>query len=140
VLTLFVPGSVVQEVFPDAEFLHGRTLGAFTPMARIIGAHLAILLEDIATMDAEAADATIREAVGLILLAFGKQARLVGDARAASPPTSASSGCAAPPKTWPTFPTCSSPTSPTAWASGTRPISRGPSGAPMPCRRRISAS
>jgi AraC-like DNA-binding protein len=84
VLTFFVPGELVQEVFPDPEAIHGRTLHGSTPLVRLIIEHVATLSQNIAYMSAGEAEGAIRAAAQLLVAAFGKQARLSGDTRAAA--------------------------------------------------------
>jgi AraC-like DNA-binding protein len=84
VLTLFVPGELVQEVFPDPEAIHGRTLHGSTPLARLIIEHVAALGQNIASMSAGEADGALRAGARLLVAAFGKEARLSGSARAAA--------------------------------------------------------
>ncbi|WP_027818753.1 helix-turn-helix domain-containing protein [Paraburkholderia bannensis] len=83
VLTFFVPADLVQEVFPDPEAIHGRTLDGSTPMERLIVEHVATLSQTIHTMQGTEADDAIRAAGRLMVAAFGRQARLSGDTRAA---------------------------------------------------------
>ena len=84
VLAFFVPGELVQEVFPDPEAIHGRALHGSTPLARLIIEHVATLSQNIACMSAGEADGAIRAAAQLLVAAFGRQARLSGDTRAAA--------------------------------------------------------
>ena len=84
VLAFFVPGELVQEVFPDPEAIHGRVLHGSTPLARLIIEHVATLSQNIACMSAGEADGAIRAAAQLLVAAFGRQARLSGDTRAAA--------------------------------------------------------
>ena len=83
VLAFFVPGELVQEVFPDPEAIHGRVLHGATPLGRLIIEHVATLSQNIACMPAGEADGAIRAAARLLVAAFGRQARLSGNARAA---------------------------------------------------------
>ncbi|WP_322069790.1 helix-turn-helix domain-containing protein [Paraburkholderia bannensis] len=83
VLTFFVPAALVQEVFPDPEAIHGRTLDGSAPMERLIVEHVATLSQTIHTMQGTEADDAIRAAGRLLVAAFGRQARLSGDTRAA---------------------------------------------------------
>lgn len=84
VLAFFVPGELIQEVFPDPEAIHGRMLDSSTPLVRLITEHVATLSRKIACMSADEADDAIRAAAQLLVAAFGRQARLSGDARAAA--------------------------------------------------------
>jgi AraC-like DNA-binding protein len=84
VIAFFVPGALVQEIFPDPEAIHGRVLHGSTPLVRLIIEHVATLSQQIACMSAGEADGAIRAAAQLLVAAFGRQARLSGDARAAA--------------------------------------------------------
>ncbi|CAB3786183.1 HTH-type transcriptional activator RhaS [Paraburkholderia ultramafica] len=84
VLTFFVPGELVQEVFPYPEAIHSRTLHGSTPLARLIIEHVAALGQNIAYMSAVEADGAIRAGAQLLIAALGKQAGLSGNARAAA--------------------------------------------------------
>ena len=84
VLAFFVPGELVREVFPDPEAIHGRALHGSTPLARLIIEHVATLSQNIACMSAGEADGAIRAAAQLLVAAFGRQAHLCGDTRAAA--------------------------------------------------------
>ncbi|MFM0207230.1 helix-turn-helix domain-containing protein [Paraburkholderia sediminicola] len=84
VLAFFVPGELIQEVFPDPEAIHGRVLHGSTPLERLITEHVATLSRKIACMSADEADGAIRAAAQLLVAAFGRQARLSGDTRAAA--------------------------------------------------------
>jgi AraC-like DNA-binding protein len=83
VLTLFVPGEMVQASFPDAEAIHGRVIHETTPLTRLIVEHLSALSQNIAQMSTEAADEAIRSGAQMLIALFGKQALLSGNARAA---------------------------------------------------------
>lgn len=83
-LTFFVPGTVAAEVFPDPESIHGRTIRDETPLTRLVIEHVTALSQNIAGMDAKAADSAIRSSAQLLVSAFGKQAGLSGNARAAA--------------------------------------------------------
>ncbi|CAB3781889.1 HTH-type transcriptional activator RhaS [Pararobbsia alpina] len=84
VLTFFVPGILAQEMFPDPEALHGRTMQNETPLTGLIVEHVTALSQNIAGMGASVADSAIRTSAQLLLAAFGKQAGLSGNARAAA--------------------------------------------------------
>jgi AraC-like DNA-binding protein len=84
VSTLFVPGALVEEVFPDPEAIHGRSLDGSAPLDRLVVDHVAALSETIAGMTATEAAHAIRAAGKLLVAAFGRQARLSGDTRAAA--------------------------------------------------------
>ncbi|MGF6900850.1 AraC family transcriptional regulator [Paraburkholderia sp. GAS348] len=83
VLTLFVPGEMVQAEFPDAEAIHGRTIHGTTPLTRLIVNHLTALSQNITQMSPDAADEAIRSGAQMLIALFGKQALLSGNARAA---------------------------------------------------------
>jgi AraC-like DNA-binding protein len=84
VIAFFVPGELVQEVFPDPEAIHGRVLDGTTPLERLIVEHVTALSQTIVRMEAPEADDAIRAAGRLLVAAFGRQARLSGDTRAAA--------------------------------------------------------
>ncbi|MGF6613106.1 AraC-like DNA-binding protein [Paraburkholderia sp. WSM4175] len=84
VINFFVPGELVQEVFPDPGAIHGRTIHGTTPLTRLIIQHVATLAQSIGCMSADEADGAIRAAAQLLVAAFGKQARLSGNARSAA--------------------------------------------------------
>ncbi|WP_321962021.1 AraC family transcriptional regulator [Paraburkholderia sp. J7] len=84
VITFFVPGELVQKVFPDPEAIHGRMLHASMPLVPLITEHVATLSGRIASLSAAEADGAIREAAELLVAAFGRQAGLNGDTRAAA--------------------------------------------------------
>jgi AraC-like DNA-binding protein len=84
VIAFFVPGELVQEVFPDPEAIHGRVLDGTAPLERLIVEHVTALSQTIASMEAAEADDAIRAAGRLLVAAFGRQARLCGDTRAAA--------------------------------------------------------
>jgi AraC-like DNA-binding protein len=84
VLTFFVPGTLVEQIFPDPEAIHGRTMQGDTPIARLAMAHVAALGQDIAHLSAPAAQDAVRAGAQLLIAGFGKQARLSGGARAAA--------------------------------------------------------
>jgi AraC-like DNA-binding protein len=84
VLTFFVPGEIVQEIFPDPDALHGRTVHGSTPFAQLIIEHIAALARNITCMSAAEADVAIRAGAQLLVAAFGKEAGLSGNARAAA--------------------------------------------------------
>lgn len=84
VLTFFVPGEIVQDVFPDPEAIHCRTVSATTPLVGLIVDHVSALARNIGGMSAGEADGAIRAAAQLLVAAFGKEAGLSGNARAAA--------------------------------------------------------
>ncbi|MGJ7553639.1 AraC family transcriptional regulator [Variovorax sp. RB3P1] len=84
VLTFFVPGALVEEVFPDPEALHCRAMPIDNPIARLALAQVEALGRDIAHMSAPVAQSAVRASAQLLLAGFGKEARLSGGARAAA--------------------------------------------------------
>jgi AraC-like DNA-binding protein len=83
VLTLFAPLEVASNIFPDAEAIHGRGMRDDSPLTRLIVEHVTELGRTIHLMDAELAEQHMRTGVELLVEAFGKQAGLRGNARAA---------------------------------------------------------
>jgi AraC-like DNA-binding protein len=84
VIAFFVPGELVQKVFPDPEAIHGRLLHGSMPLVPLIIEHVSTLSRKIACMSAGEADSAIRAAAELLVAAFGRQAGLNGDTRAAA--------------------------------------------------------
>jgi AraC-like DNA-binding protein len=84
VLSFFVPSTLAADIFPDPEALHGRALRNETPLTKLIFDHVRALGRDIARLDANAAADAIRTSAELLVAAFGKQAGLSGNARAAA--------------------------------------------------------
>lgn len=82
-LTLFVPAELVLEVFPDPQAIHGRLLQDATPLARLAIRQAAALGQSVRGLDLAQAEADITACARLLLAAFGKDARLSGNARAA---------------------------------------------------------
>ena len=82
-LTFFVPAELVQEVFPDPQAIHGRTLHDGMPLLPLAIGQVAALGQTMRGLDARQAQADIITCVRLLLAAFGKDARLAGNARAA---------------------------------------------------------
>ena len=83
-IAFFVPGEVIEEVFPDPEALHGRALVGTTPLTELVIQHVVTLAQNIAHMSAAEAQGAVRVAAQLLAAAYGKQARLSGGARAAA--------------------------------------------------------
>jgi AraC-like DNA-binding protein len=79
-LAFFLPRAMVESVLPAAESIHGRVVEYTSPIARMIPTHLATLSR-LRTMSANEAHTAISTCAHLIALAFGKQARLSGNAR-----------------------------------------------------------
>jgi AraC-like DNA-binding protein len=84
VIAFFVPGEVIQKVFPDPEAIHGRMLNASMPLVPLIIEHVTTLSGSIASMSAAEVDGAIRAAAELLVAAFGREAGLSGDTRAAA--------------------------------------------------------
>lgn len=84
VLTFFVPASLVNDVFPDPEAIHGRVMQQDTPIARLALGQVEALGRDMAQLSAPAAESAVRASAQLLLAGFGKEARLSGGARAAA--------------------------------------------------------
>lgn len=83
VLSLFVPRALMLEAVPDADALHGRILDHHTPVARLLLEHLMAMGGGMAGASPQAAAEAMRTSAGLIAAAFGKQAGLSGNTRAA---------------------------------------------------------
>ena len=83
ILLLFVPRALVERSFPDAASLHGRSIHATTPLTRLTIEHLVALNRQIVGLDREQARQRILTAIELLVAAFGQQAGLSGNARAA---------------------------------------------------------
>ncbi|MGB7193978.1 MAG: helix-turn-helix domain-containing protein [Collimonas pratensis] len=84
VLTLSAPRSLVEMNFPDAEAIHGRVIHDITPLTRLLIEHIASLNQDLAVISAGEADSALHASIHLLVAAFGKQAGLTGNARAAA--------------------------------------------------------
>lgn len=84
VLTFFAPGALVAESFPDPEAIHGRSIQNATPLTRLAIEHMTALGQNIAGLSAPAAESAMRTGTQLLAAAFGKQAGLSGNARAAA--------------------------------------------------------
>ncbi|CAB3777805.1 Transcriptional activator FeaR [Paraburkholderia ultramafica] len=84
VLAFFLPRELVETVLPEAESIHGRAIEYHSPLARMIPAHLAHLCKTLPTMSAPDAYDAMRTCAMLIAAAFGKEAGLTGNARAAA--------------------------------------------------------
>lgn len=83
VLTLFVPRTVVEATLPDAASIHGRLIDTSTSLASLLRAHMVGLSADVGAMGVGELDGALRVAGELFVAAFGKQAGLSGNARAA---------------------------------------------------------
>ena len=77
-VTLFVPRTALQEVFPDPGALHGRVLAAYEPAARLIRQRVKAFSVSIPHLSFDDARRRLREIVQLIADAFGEQAGLRG--------------------------------------------------------------
>ncbi|WP_459615453.1 helix-turn-helix domain-containing protein [Bordetella sp. 2513F-2] len=83
VLTLFVPRPVVDAALPHADALHGRVLQPATPLIRLLADHVRALGSELGSQSPEQAGRSLDTAAGLLVGAFGQQARLSGTPRAA---------------------------------------------------------
>jgi AraC-like DNA-binding protein len=84
VLTVFAPVALVETVVPDADALHCRVMEDRTPLTRLVIQHFASLADSLPRMSADEAQTTLRTSVQVLVAAFGKEARLTGNARAAT--------------------------------------------------------
>jgi AraC-like DNA-binding protein len=84
VQAFFLPRELVESVLPEAESIHGSVIDYHSPLARMIPAQLADLSRSLPTMSGQAAYDAIQSCALLIAAAFGKQAGLSGNARAAA--------------------------------------------------------
>jgi AraC-like DNA-binding protein len=82
-ISLFAPGELLKDSLADPEALHGRIIDD-SPLARLLLAHFATLAGSIGKMTRDDAASAIREGTSLLAAAFGKQAGLSGNARAAA--------------------------------------------------------
>jgi AraC-like DNA-binding protein len=78
-VTLFVPRTALQEVFPDPGALHGRVLGANVPAAQFIRQRVNVFSANVAQMSFGDAFPRLREIVQCIAEAFGEQVGLRGN-------------------------------------------------------------
>jgi AraC-like DNA-binding protein len=83
VLTLFVPRSVVDAAFPHAEAIHGRVFENTSPLTQLLIEHVVAFSRNLPGLSALEAGSAFDTGVQLLLAAFGKQAKLSGNARAA---------------------------------------------------------
>ena len=83
VLTLFVPRPIVEATLPNAEALHGRVFDEPTPIRHLLIEQVRALAFGLRGMSEDQAARAFDGCVQLLLGAFGRQARLLGDARAA---------------------------------------------------------
>jgi AraC-like DNA-binding protein len=82
-LTLFVPRALVEQLLPEAPTIHGRVLKDDSAQKRLLIDHVIALNQYLPTMDPMQAEQAMRTAMTLLIHAFGKQAGLLGSARAA---------------------------------------------------------
>ncbi|WP_346778621.1 helix-turn-helix transcriptional regulator [Burkholderia sp. Ac-20353] len=77
-VTLFVPRTALQQVFPDPSALHGRVLGANEPAVQLVRQRATALSTSIDYLSFDDAYRCITEIVRLVADAFGEQAGLRG--------------------------------------------------------------
>lgn len=77
-LTLFVPRTALENVFPDPSALHGRVLEQQEPVVQLIRQHVHAFSSRVSQMSFDDASLRLREIVQLIGYAFGEQAGLRG--------------------------------------------------------------
>ena len=82
--SLFVPVELLKHTLADPEALHGRIIDDDSPLTSLLIAHLATLAGSIETMTHDDAASAIRDGASMLTAAFGKQAGLHGNARAAA--------------------------------------------------------
>ncbi|WP_322048983.1 helix-turn-helix domain-containing protein [Paraburkholderia sp. J67] len=83
VLAFFMPRALLETVLPEPESVHGSAIEYDAPLARLIPAQIAHLARHMGQMSAAESYEAMRACALLIGAAFGKQARLTGNARAA---------------------------------------------------------
>lgn len=83
VLTFFASRALVESTLPDADSIHGRLIEDASVLTRLIVDQALALNRKMSSMSAGDAGDAMRSCIHLLLAAFGKQARLTGDARAA---------------------------------------------------------
>lgn len=84
ILAFFLPRAMVESVLPGAESIHGRVAEYTSPLARMIPAELAALCRNLPSMSPIEAHRALHACAYLIVAAFGKQAGLSGNVRAAA--------------------------------------------------------
>ncbi|WP_240659151.1 AraC family transcriptional regulator [Paraburkholderia kururiensis] len=84
VVTLFVPGALLQQTVADPAALHGRVLECHKPHAGFVVEHVAALAEELPFMPAIEARHRLVDAVRLLGAAFVQDAGLAGDRHAAA--------------------------------------------------------
>lgn len=77
-VTIFLPGTLLRDVFPDPSALHGRTLSPRLPAVRYLAGRVLSFAAHIRYMAPSEAHRVLREIVLLIADAFGEQAGLKG--------------------------------------------------------------
>ena len=77
-VTIFLPGTLLRDVFPDPSILHGRTLSPHLPAVRYLARRVLSFAAHIRYMVPSEAHRILREIVLLIADAFGEQAGLRG--------------------------------------------------------------
>lgn len=84
VLTVFAPAALVATIVPDPDAMHGRVMENRTPLTRLLVQHVTSLADSLPGMSADEAQSALRTSAELLVAAFGKEARLTGNARAAA--------------------------------------------------------
>jgi AraC-like DNA-binding protein len=82
-LSLFVPKSLVESGFPDAEGIHGRIIERNSPLTNLVFDHMVSLSRDMPAMHSHDATNALHVAAQLLIATFQKQVRVNGEARAA---------------------------------------------------------
>ncbi|WP_144163181.1 AraC family transcriptional regulator [Paraburkholderia sp. BCC1885] len=77
-VTIFLPGALLHDVFPDPSALHGRVLSPHLPAVRYLTGRVMSFAAQIRYMAPQEAHRILREIVLLIADAFGEQAGLAG--------------------------------------------------------------
>ena len=83
VITLFVPGALLQQFIADPAALHGRVLQRGSPMVRLIVEHVTALARRIGSIAIDEAQRSLAAIVQLLAAGFAHEAGLAGNARAA---------------------------------------------------------
>lgn len=83
VMAFFMPRSLLASVLPEPESIHGSVIEYRSPIARLIPAQIAELARDLTNMSESESQEAMRTCALLIGAAFGKEAGLTGNARAA---------------------------------------------------------
>jgi AraC-like DNA-binding protein len=83
IISLFMPREVLAGYLPDAEALHGRVLEDTTPFTGLLVQHLLALNYELPALGTKEAGLRLKVACGLLASAFGKEAGLSGNPRAA---------------------------------------------------------